>query len=228
MKNLIKKILRENEWEWAEETLDQAVDPYRMDVNELVYFLNQFFQQNKSPRFNRTYVAEYDRGTFTIGDETGLYVSMLDTDETFYYAIKSLKRSIISLTNNRELLDEYQDLYDTLIPLIKEDIMEQANDMDWFNIDDMPEPKGIALANIIEEYFKDNNLPYHIMIRQDNAVIYIKDTNFIYFSGWTELFTMDNIINDIMIDLDSLQSSKSINRWNILYNNLKSLFDKLK
>ena len=232
MRKIIKKILMEFDYEWAEELLDQTANHYNMDDKDLTEFLNQYFKINKSPELGRTYQAQMENDNFIIRDETGIYISFSKKrNNPFEVIIKSLEDSLHNLRNGDNLLyQEYNDLYNTLRPLIKNEITEQANNMDWFDIDDITEPKGIALANIIEEYLIKEELPYYVKIKNENGrLISINDLMGSYIKEWDFNFTIENIKHGLETAINDYPETTSIGGdFRNLYKILKPLFDTLK
>ena len=233
MKDLIKKVLREFE----EFELIDDNDPYEMEPRALATFLNTFFKSNPSPRFDRTYECIIEDNVFVIRDNTGIYHSEYFETVNFKDIIEGLKSSISHLSHRYSSTDtvgeEYQDLLDTLRPLIKGNIREQANEWDWANVDDMPEPTGTALANIMEEYFKEHEEPYYVRIREINnkKAISISDLERHYIWELESNFNMENIMRTI----DKVLSDQIDNYQTPIYNEfltlrivLKNLFDSLK
>ena len=171
MKTLIKKILMEQDW-W-EDVVNQEDSIYNLRPEQLADVLNDFFKNNLSPNLGRSYKAEMyvDDKYFTIGDYTGFYFSEKSRGEypNFKDIIYALENIISSSDTNQDIREEYQDLYDTLKPLI----VNRINESEWW--EDVVDSPLSPDEPIIGQVYKINRQQASIRYDLELKIVSIRD-----------------------------------------------------
>lgn len=113
--DLFNKI---NESEWYEDVINSIPNPYQMEGQEFIDFMNKYFQSNPSPNLNRKYKITEDNRGLALKDYTGVYFHMDEEtmDEVVYHIEEYLSRP--SSGKRKNITEEFEDLYSTIKPLI--------------------------------------------------------------------------------------------------------------
>lgn len=116
--DLFDQLNESDEYEWIEDTLNSMPNPYQMEGQEFIDFMNKYFQSNPSPKLERTYRFISDVHGLALKDHTGAYFHMRreTMDNMVYHIEEYLSRS--SSRRKKHITEEFEDLYSTIKPLI--------------------------------------------------------------------------------------------------------------